>query len=145
MIAGNENQMNSAEGYVDERFRSKVSEDLHCIICQNVLKDPKQCHENEHHFCKECILGHLNVSSTCPMCQDYLSVKSLKKPSRFIRNSLDSLEISCEYTSSGCKAVVTLGELEHHVLNCDHAMVTCTNRGCRMKIKRNYVNYVMRK
>ncbi len=127
------------EGYVDERFRSTVSEDLHCAICRNVLKDPKQCKENEHHFCEQCIVGHLKVSRTCPLCQEYLSVKSLKKPSRFIQNSLDSLEISCENT--GCKAVVYLGELTSHINNCDYGLVTCTNDGCQMKVERKVKEY----
>lgn len=122
------------EGYLDERFNSRVSEDLHCPICRNVLKQPKQCKENEHHFCEQCIIGHLNVSRTCPMCKDYLSVESLKRPSRFVRNSLDNLEISCD--NAGCKAVVRLGELNTHTENCDHVLVTCKNHGCGRKLKR---------
>ena len=127
------------EGYVDERFKSTVPEDLHCPICRNVLKDPKQCKENEHHFCEQCIISHLTVSRTCPMCQEYLTVKSLKKPSRFIRNNLDNLEISCE--NEGCKAVVCLGELQSHIASCDYALVRCSNGGCRLEVKRKDKEY----
>lgn len=127
------------EGYVDERFKSNVPEDLHCPICRNVLKNPKQCNQNEHHFCNQCILRHLQGSFTCPMCQEYLSSKNLKKPSRFVQNSLDNLEISCE--NQGCQAVVLLGELQNHITNCDHALVTCTNQRCHMQLKRKDIMY----
>ena len=127
------------EGYIDERFNSTVPEDLHCPICRNVLKEPKQCKENEHHFCEECILGHLNLSRTCPLCQDYLTTKNIKKPSRFIRNSLDNLEISCE--NAGCNAIVRLGDLKRHTAKCDHALVTCTNARCHMQVKRQEKKY----
>ena len=122
------------EGYPDERFRSTVSEDLHCPICRNVLMNPKQCQENEHHFCEKCITGHLARSRKCPLCQKYLSVKCLKKPSRYIQNNLDVLDISCE--NEGCQAVIHLGELESHIKNCDHSLITCTNHGCNLQVKR---------
>lgn len=127
------------EGYIDERFKSKVPEDLHCPICQNVLKNAKQCTQNEHHFCEQCILRHLKGSSSCPLCQEYLSSKNLKKPSRFVQNSLDNLEISCE--NADCKAVVPLGELQSHLTNCDYTLVTCTNQRCHVTVKRKDAMY----
>ena len=61
-----------ATGYEDERFETKVDDNLHCVICTEVLKDPVQCRRNEHHFCRNCIIEHLRHSRNCPTCKDPL-------------------------------------------------------------------------
>ena len=76
-----------------EILRSLIKENLQCVICMEILKDPVQCVENEHHFCRECIHEHLTFFNTCPTCKDELSVEMLRKPQRFLVDVVDNLTI----------------------------------------------------
>ena len=123
-------------GYEESRFETKVDENLRCVICTEVLKDPVQCRRNEHHFCKNCIIEHLKHSKTCPTCQDPLTIDTLVKPQRFLANTLSSLKISCDHAERGCRQVVELGLLNTHVVNCDFSPVPCSNDQCDEIINR---------
>ena len=118
------------QGYEDNRFETKVDENLHCVICTNVLKDPVQCRRNEHHFCRTCITENLKHSRNCPICQDPLTEETLGRPQRFLANTLSSLKISCENSERGCRNVVELGSLDTHVATCGFSPVPCSNDQC---------------
>ena len=119
-----------ATGYEDKRFQTLVDENLHCVICTEVLRDPVQCQRNEHHFCRNCIIEHLKHSQNCPTCKDPLTVETLVKPQRFLVNTLSKLKISCENYERGCRAVVELGSLNTHVASCEFNPVPCSNDQC---------------
>ena len=125
-----------ATGYEDERFETKVDDNLHCVICREVLKDPVQCRRNEHHFCRNCIIEHLKHSRNCPTCKDPLTVETLVRPQRFLANTLASLKISCDNAQRGCRAVVELGSLNTHVASCGFSPVPCSNDQCDEMISR---------
>jgi hypothetical protein len=72
------------QGYEDSRFETKVDENLQCVICTKVLKDPVQCRRNEHHFCRTCITKHLKHSRNYPLCQDPLTEETLGRPQTFL-------------------------------------------------------------
>ena len=125
-----------ATGYEDERFETKVDDNLHCVICREVLKDPVQCRRNEHHFCRNCVIEHLRHSRNCPTCKDPLTVETLVKPQRFLANTLSSLKISCDNAQRGCRAVVKLGSLNTHIASCGFSPVPCSNDQCDEIISR---------
>ena len=125
-----------ATGYEDERFVTKVDDNLHCVICTEVLKDPAQCRRNEHHFCRNCIIEHLKHSRTCPTCKDPLTVETLVRAQRFLANTLSSLKIYCDNSQRGCRAVVELGSLNNHVASCGFSPVPCSNDQCDEIISR---------
>ncbi len=120
-----------AEGFDTNRFHSAIDEGLTCPICFGVLKDPMQCENNEHYFCSGCIKKHLEKTSlNCPVCQDKLTVETLRKAPRLIADFVSRLKISCDHTARGCDAVLELGALQAHVQDCDFMPVTCTNDSC---------------
>ena len=125
-----------ATGYEDHRFETKVDENLHCIICTEVLKDPVQCRRNEHHFCRNCITKHLKYSPKCPTCKDPLTVETLARPQRFLANTLSCLKISCDNSERGCRKVVELGSLGTHVASCGFSPMPCSNDQCEEIISR---------
>ena len=127
-----------ATGYDDRRFQTLVDENLHCVICTEVLRDPVQCQRNEHHFCRNCILEHLKHSQNCPTCKDPLTVETLVKSQRFLVNTLSKLRISCENSERGCRAVVELGLLNTHVASCEFNPIPCSNDQCDEIISRRY-------
>ena len=125
-----------ATGYEDRRFQTLAAENLHCVICTEVLRDPVQCRSNEHHFCRNCITEHLKHSQNCPTCKDPLTVETLVRPQRFLANTLSNLKISCENSERGCRAVVELGSLITHVASCKFNPVPCSNDQCDEIISR---------
>ena len=125
-----------ATGYEDNRFETKVDENLHCIICREVLKDPVQCPRNEHHFCRNCITEHLKHSPKCPTCNDPLTIETLVRPQRFLANTLSCLKISCDNSERGCRKVVELGSLATHVASCGFSPKPCSNDQCEEIISR---------
>ena len=123
------------EGYEDERFESAVSENLHCAICLNVLKQPMQCVKNEHSFCRPCILRHLQETQRCPICIEPLTPQTLR-PSRLVADFLSELKISCDNFARGCGDSVKLENLEAHVARCGFSQVQCSNEGCELIVNR---------
>ena len=124
-------------GYDDSRFEKDVDEEFHCSVCYNVLKEPTMCRNNEHIFCLACISEHLKVNSkTCPECNEHLSLDTLRKAPRVLRNYLSKLKINCDHASRGCPEFICLEELETHVSNCGYAPVLCSNAECGMEINK---------
>ena len=120
-----------AEGYDTTRFQSTIDEGFVCCICLGVLQDPKQCENNEHYFCSGCIKKHLEKTShSCPVCQDKLTVETLRKAPRIVADCVSRYKISCDHAARGCDAVLELGALQAHVQDCDFMPVTCSNEGC---------------
>ena len=124
-------------GYDDSRFENVVDENFHCSICYNVLKEPRMCRNNEHIFCRACISEHLKVNSeTCPECNEHLSLDTLRKAPRVVRNCLSKLKINCDHASRGCRQFTCLEELETHVSSCGYAPVMCSNAECGIEINK---------
>ena len=116
-------------GYLEHRFQTSVDKNFFCPICQEVLKDPVQCH-NEHYFCKACVTQHLKNSKTCPVCMEKVTEETLNKPTRIVTNYLDGLIINCDHNERGCTKLVELGGVEGHISVCDYRPVSCPNEKC---------------
>ena len=120
-----------AEGFDTARIQSTVDDGFICCICLGVLKDPMQCEHNEHYFCSGCIKKHLEKTShSCPVCQDKLTVETLRKAPRIVADCVSRYKINCDHAARGCDAVLELGALQTHVHDCDFMPVPCSNDGC---------------
>ena len=130
-----------AEGYDTGRFRLAIDDGFICCICLCVLKDPMQCENNEHYFCSGCIKEHLEKTSrSCPVCQDKLSVETLRKAPRIVGDCVSRYKITCDYATRGCDKVLGLGTLQTHVQDCDFMPVSCSNEGCDKIVSKRDVN-----
>ena len=124
-------------GYEEERFENEVDSTLLCPICRNVLKDPVQC-PNEHYCCRSCIVKYLHESSErCPTCQHHLTEETLRKPPRLLTNMLQNLKIRCDHAKRGCRELIKLEFLDHHVKSCGYSPRRCTNSGCSQVINQH--------
>ena len=131
-----------AEGYDTSRFQSAIDDGFICCICLCVLKDPMQCENNEHYFCSGCIKEHLTKTShSCPVCQDKLTVETLRKAPRIVGDCVSRYKISCDYATRGCDEVLELGTLQTHVQNCDFMPVSCSNEGCDKIVSKRDVKH----
>ena len=131
-----------AEGYDTSRFQSAIDDAFICCICFCVLKDPMQCENNEHYFCSDCIKEHLKrTSHSCPVCQDKLTVETLRKAPRIVGDCVSRHKISCDYATRGCDKVLELGTLQTHVQDCDFMPVSCSNEGCGKIVSKRDVKH----
>ncbi|XP_028413343.1 kelch-like protein 34 [Dendronephthya gigantea] len=120
-----------ASGYDTARLKSVFDEGFVCAICLGVLKDPMQCESNEHYFCSGCIKEHLEKTShTCPVCQDKLTVETLRKAPRIVEDCVSRYKITCDHEGRGCAAVLEIGALQAHIRDCGFTPVSCSNDGC---------------
>ena len=130
------------EGYDVSRFVGEVKEDLLCLICDEVPKDPRLCKNKDHVFCSTHISRHLKNSQTCPYCRDPLTVETLRRPTGFLKKCLDEMKIMCDHHYRGCPEVARLEDLPKHVDQCEFAPVMCRNEGCGMVVnKRDKENH----
>ena len=126
------------EGYDVTRFVGEVKEDILCLICKDVPKDPRLCRNKDLFFCLAHISQHLQQNSqTCPYCRDPLTLETLRRPAGFLKNYLDDLKIKCDHHDRGCPDVVRLENLPRHVDQCGFAPVMCGNEGCEMVVNKN--------
>ncbi len=124
-------------GYEEERFKDKVDIKLLCSVCLKILNDPLQC-PNEHYFCGSCIQKSLRESSeVCPVCQHHLTEETLTKPPRILMEMLEGLEIRCDHENRGCRELIKLEFLDHHVDSCGYSPTRCTNVDCAEVMNRN--------
>ena len=131
-----------AQGYDTSRFQSAIDDGFICCICLCVLKDPMQCENNEHYFCSGCIKEHLKKTShSCPVCQDKLTVETLRKAPRIVGDCVSRYKISCDYATRGCDEVLELGALQTHVQDCDFMPVSCSNEGCDKIVSKRDVKH----
>ena len=129
--------------YDVSRFVGEVRDDLLCIVCQDVPKNPRCCKNKDHLFCHAHILRHLQENShTCPVCRDPLTPETLRRPTGFLKNYLDDLKIKCDHHDRGCTDEVRLEDLQRHVDQCGFTPVMCGNEGCEMVVnKRDKENH----
>ena len=122
------------QGFDEERFASTVDRNFFCLICLCVLRDPVLCPRNHHCFCRACITRHLENSRRCPTCADNLTVRTLTRPPRMVKDYLNELEIHCVYIDRGCQEIVQLQHLERHETSCGFMPVVCSNQGCDVTV-----------
>ena len=128
---------NIVQGYNVSRFIGEVRDDLLCIVCQDVPKNPRCCRNKDHLFCHAHILRHLQQNSrTCPVCRNPLTPETLRRPTGFLKNYLDDLKIKCDHHDRGCTDEVRLEDLQRHVDQCGFTPVMCGNEGCGMVVNK---------
>ena len=124
-------------GYEKERFVDDVDEELLCVICGLVLKEPVQIRQCEHCFCSDCMYEWWKHRQTCPVDRTVIpSRDDIIPPPRIVRNMLSRLKVSCDNSSFGCTATVRLETLQSHLEQCEHnpkRMIPC-EKGCSLTV-----------
>lgn len=98
-------------------YPERISSELICPICTQVLKNPVQT-PSEHLFCEEELLEWMSHSTLCPVTQSELDPASIKRPGRIIMNMLGELEMYCPNRCNGCCWVGTMDTLKAHIGSC---------------------------
>ena len=76
----------------------EVSDHL-CLICLDVIEEPRKMRGCDHHFCKECLETWKEEEDTCPVCRTNGNILS---PDIRIVEGIRALPVKCFYRDMGC-------------------------------------------
>eukprot|EP00352_Strombidinopsis_acuminata_P002373 CAMPEP_0176384156 /NCGR_PEP_ID=MMETSP0126-20121128/34092_1 /TAXON_ID=141414 ORGANISM="Strombidinopsis acuminatum, Strain SPMC142" /NCGR_SAMPLE_ID=MMETSP0126 /ASSEMBLY_ACC=CAM_ASM_000229 /LENGTH=135 /DNA_ID=CAMNT_0017749683 /DNA_START=16 /DNA_END=423 /DNA_ORIENTATION=+ len=109
MIAA-ENLIDPDNGEIDNYFI--------CVICTNVVDEPKECDSCERWYCSKCIDKWTQKNNSCPNCK--VDWKEAKRVSRFAYKKLEGLIFACD----SCEKHFKYAELKNHWTT------QCMNKAC---------------
>jgi hypothetical protein len=112
-----------------ERFTCTVPEHFICLLCSNIVLDPRECSLCENLFCFLCI----KTIGTCPMgCLN----SNFNKIAKFALKTYNSLSLTCKYSTFGCNFQGILERVLEHEAKCEFFVVLCENSLCDRLIYR---------
>lgn len=114
----------------------RISSQLICPICTQVLKNPVQT-STDHLFCEDELLEWMTRSNICPVSKQVLDPEKITKPSRIITNMLAELEIFCPNKSEGCPWSGPHERLDNHVSSCEYRPRTLLFAELKVMMDRN--------
>ncbi|XP_013383919.1 RING finger protein 151 [Lingula anatina] len=113
-----------------ELFLDEVPDGCICVICQDVLQDPRVLPHCDHAFCAECCETWLKTNNRCPVCRSSAELGNLRQMSSEARDKLDHVTLSCDNYDSGCTAVMRIPQRSSHLAVCPFTKVNCPNKEC---------------
>ncbi|XP_064395997.1 TNF receptor-associated factor 5-like [Halichondria panicea] len=126
-------------GGYDCQFLQEPPDDLKCLICLCVARDPLQHGDKGcgKIYCRQCITEYKKKNDKCPNC------RRLIVTFRDVRSERDiqSLKVKCQ--NSECLWVGELRYLEEHLKTCDYTKLPCPNKCEQMIRKRSIENSII--
>ena len=118
----------------DKNYLETPPDDLTCLICHSVARDPLQTQCCGKLYCKSCLERHSQNEGTCPTCRKRrFSTFSDQLSNRRIK----ALKLMCDNEEKGCKWTGELDQLEQHIAaECMFAEVPASN-GCSKTLLRS--------
>ena len=120
----------------DNLINKENSENLICLICYYILKNPKSCSDkkNSHLFCKDCIDKYIqeNNNNKCPICKLNFEYKNNNE----INIKLNKLEFKCLYKNEGCNNIIKYSDYLNHINNCIYNKYECQIKKYNYNIKK---------
>jgi len=109
--------------YDDVHFVGEVPDELICIICHVVLKEPVQIMTCGHRYCSECYkqleqrAEQTHTPLLCPIDREAVLPNTVF-PDRAASRRIGSLQVECGNRDRGCTWVSDLRELQGHEQEC---------------------------
>ena len=117
-------QEEQKHGY-DATFVSEVADELRCVICHLVLREPVQIMACGHRFCAQCFqrMKHhsqqYNSTLVCPVDRDPVSLGEVFA-NRAASRTVGNLKVRCGNHQQGCEWVDDLRDLQTHEGTCNY-------------------------
>ena len=108
----------------------KYVEQFECVICKEILENPKICVKCKNRFCNICIKEWLKTQNICPFKCTSNSMKVKNIDIKF-KKKYEKIEIIC---NKGCKEYFNLKNYFNHIIECK--LSECINyHDCKKKAK----------
>ncbi|CAK61783.1 unnamed protein product (macronuclear) [Paramecium tetraurelia] len=106
-----------------------IDQNLLCLICQELVVDPKECSQCQNLFCSECITQWLEKRKSCPYnCSKEIE---LKNPHRIVKNQISQIEVKC--VNKGCDLQMQIQNIDSHLQQCEYQEKQCQFADCDFK------------
>ncbi|XP_050298019.1 E3 ubiquitin-protein ligase sina-like [Anthonomus grandis grandis] len=99
---------------------TKVAE---CPLCLDIITPPVSQCDVGHSMCKKCF--QQSKQSHCPICLQPMTNRRHVAFEQLLESLRDKLEITCRYSSNGCKYQITPETKETHERDCRHRTFKC--------------------
>ena len=117
-----------------------MAEDMICIICQNIVRNPILCNECNGLFCHPCINKWNSNYPSCPACRKKFKEKNL--PKNFI-NIINKIKLFCQFSYKGCDKILKYEGIFQHIDTCDYAVCKCIAEECSFRdIRKNIKDHI---
>jgi hypothetical protein len=93
---------------------TQVTEDMSCVICAEIMRNPSTMGACGHVFCRDCISRVCERSRKCPLCRRRLSRDELR-PVTELATAIDALAGKCPK----CPFRGPLSDVHTHERECD--------------------------
>ena len=120
--------LNKMPGIDRQRIVDKSEDELDelsCGICQDIFTDPVVTPCCRHTYCSLCIYQWLIGNNSCPNDRQRLSSRDMIPAPRMVINLLNKLKIKCENHSKGCEVIMSIADIDKHLLVCDKNCDSC--------------------
>ena len=108
--------------------KEKPGDDLECIICKNLAKDPHQTNCCGHTLCQACGEKWRARSRECPNCRSDMFEMMLDIR---IRRHIASLTAYCPHYEDYCDWQGSVSKLQDHLSReCKYELINCPNKAC---------------
>jgi len=115
-------------GLSSDRFVDEDVDHFLCIICSDMVLNPKMCQKCQHIFCSKCIDEWVKSNKFCPFkCSNKEEMKFIKLPCS-VAKMYESLLVTC--SKAECQAIIALKDLFHHENSCG-AMKCLNHEKCQ--------------
>jgi len=113
----------------------KLSEELICSICLDIVNNPITCGKCSSPFGLKCIEDWFTRDKRCPkQCEFERSEFSL-----LLKRLVNKFEFYCFYKTNGCNKIIEYENFNKHVNSCEFANYKCTIPGCNEIGPKNYI------
>jgi len=119
-------------GY-DAIFAKEVPDELKCVVCHLVLRDPLQISSCGHRFCRPCFNRMKNnayettTDFVCPVDREVVVLSKVFED-RGIARTVGNLKTQCTNVNQGCEWMGDLRDLQKHRIECTHRTIAEMDR-----------------
>ena len=119
-------------------FAQQIPEELTCLICSFVTKEPQKMACCGRLYCRKCITEFSKKARKCPNCQMYYPKSAVDDVSA---DRVQGFLVTCHNSLKGCQWIGSLRELTAHRMSCSRETVRCSKHdiGCRVKMCREEI------
>ncbi len=130
--------MASEVGGYDNNFVDTPPDELTCLICHSVARDPQQISCCAKLYCRMCLDEVKRQSNKCPTCRQPINSFSDKLSHRRIK----ALKVSCDNKGNGCTWIGELSNLDAHSTGCEFSIVSCPNKCLTLLLRRDVKSHI---
>ena len=112
------------------------AEEAVCPVCLDVAIKPFLVECCGQHFCQQCLTSARARENVCPLCRE--NAPTAVHDKYFERNVIHKVQVKCNEKENGCQWEGLLGELEHHMTQCQYVKEDCPYK-CGDRVQRRHL------